>query len=105
MPAPFRALALAIAVVAAPLTVTAQQAAGPTAAAANVGFRASTGDPTLKSAVDRASANNTQALDIALMVGGGAALLIGIIVGSTGGIILALVGAAIGIVGLILYLR
>jgi hypothetical protein len=106
MPAPFRALALSIALVAAPLTaVAAQQAVGPTAATANVGYRASAGENTaLQSAVNDAGRNN-EGLDIGLMVGGGAALIIGIVVGSVGGIVLALAGVLVAIVGLVLFLR
>ena len=104
MPAVLRAVTLALAVMALPFATATAQQAGPTAASANVGYHATAGDPMLKNAVDNAT-KNTEGIDIGLMVGGGAALLIGIIVGSTGGIVLALVGGAVAIVGLILFLQ
>jgi hypothetical protein len=105
MPAALRALTLAFAMMALPLATATAQQAGPTAASAHAGYRASTSDdPGYKDAVVNA-AKNTEGIDIGLMVGGGAALIIGIIIGSVGGIVLALIGGAVAIVGLILFLQ
>ena len=77
--------------------VPARSTAGPTVAASVVGIKAST--TTAPKPV--AAENNLGAgRNVALMVVGGAALIIGAIIGGTPGVLIAVGGAAIGLYGL-----
>lgn len=89
----------AIAIAQAPAAPRVQQAAaGPTVAASRVGIQQSA---TLKTpAAPAAEARLGAGQNVALMVVGGAALIIGAIIGGTPGVIIAVTGAAIGLYGL-----
>src|ERR1700691_4128859 len=77
------------------------QQAGPTATAARAGFHPVARDD---ATVDANATNPNAALDVGLLIRGGAALIVGIIIGGTGGIVLARVGAIVAIVGFALLL-
>ena len=110
MPASLRAVCIALALVASPLTVSAvsaQQVAGPTAAAGNVGFRARTtvnDAAAMHAAADDASRPHL-GTDVALMVIGGAGFIAGLIIAGPAGIAIAVAGALIGLFGLYMFLR
>ena len=74
-------------------------AAGPTVSASVAGIRAPTAD---KSNAKAAAADTRLGAgqNVALMVVGGAAIIIGAIIGDAPGIIIAVTGAAIGLYGL-----
>jgi hypothetical protein len=72
-------------------------AAGPTVAASVVGVKRAEAAKTLAPAAEtRLGAGK----NVALMVVGGAALIIGAVIGGTPGVIIAVTGAAIGLYGL-----
>jgi hypothetical protein len=88
------------AVAQAPAAAPAERAVGPTVSANTAGIRAPS--------AAKANANTTATRDahmgagqnVALMVVGGAALIIGAIIGETAGLLLAIGGAIIGLYGL-----
>jgi hypothetical protein len=88
----------AIAVAQAPASAHMQKAAaGPTVAASVVGVKRAEAAKTLAPAAEtRLGAGK----NVALMVVGGAALIIGAVIGGTPGVIIAVTGAAIGLYGL-----
>ena len=77
--------------------VPARSTAGPTVAASVVGIKSSsTAAPKPVAAENSLGAGR----NVALMVVGGAALIIGAIIGGTAGVLIAVGGAAIGLYGL-----
>jgi hypothetical protein len=110
MPASLRAVLIALAFVASPLTVSAvaaQQVAGPTAAAGNVGFRTRTtvDDPAAMHAAADDASHPHLGTDVALMIIGGAGFIVGLIIAGPAGIAIAVAGALVGLFGLYMYLR
>ena len=106
-------LAAALAVMASPAVVAAQapraasansaQSVGPTVAANTAGIRAPSATRGLNaSAADTHMGAGT---NVALMVGGGAAIIIGVILGHTAGLLIAVAGAAIGLYGLFNFIQ
>lgn len=76
-----------------------EHAAGPTVAASTAGIRAPTQARSLNANAAR-DAHMGAGANVALMVVGGAALIIGAIIGGTPGILIAVAGAAVGLYGL-----
>lgn len=102
-------LAAAFAVLATPLVAAAQapapqraqqRAVGPTVAAAKLGVRAPTAARASTNGAAKADAHMGAGQNVALMVVGGAAIIVGSILGGAGGILLAIAGAAVGLYGL-----
>ncbi|HUQ21014.1 MAG TPA: hypothetical protein VM099_15450 [Gemmatimonadaceae bacterium] len=76
-----------------------QQSAGPTVSASQAGIRA----PATSRALSTSAAKDAHmgaGRNVALMVVGGAALIIGAIMGDTAGLLIAVAGAAVGLYGL-----
>lgn len=89
----------AIAVAQAPSVPRAQHASvGPTVGASVVGIRRA--ESAKAPAAPAADARLGAGRNVALMVVGGAALIIGAIIGGTAGVLIAVTGAAIGLYGL-----
>ncbi len=99
--------AAALALLMSPLAVSGQSATkvaqsdhsvGPTISANTAGVRA----PTVARSLNARAADSHMGAgeNVALMVVGGAALIIGAIIGETAGILIAVAGAAIGLYGL-----
>lgn len=76
-----------------------QGGVGPTVSASTVGIRAPTVARSTNASASR-DAHMGAGQNVALMVVGGAALIIGAVIGETAGILLAVAGAAIGLYGL-----
>ncbi len=77
----------------------AEHAAGPTVAASTVGIRA----PSVAARTTATASRDPHmgaGTNIALMVVGGAALIVGAIISGTAGILIAVAGAAVGLYGL-----
>lgn len=94
--------AIAIAQAPAPAPSSASRApapstAGPTVSASVAGIKASSTATTKPFAAER---NMGAGRNVALMVVGGAALIIGAIIGGTAGVLIAVGGAAVGLYGL-----
>ena len=89
----------AIATAQAPAKATTAQrvSAGPTVAASVVGIRRA---ETAKKVAPAADAHMGAGKNVALMFVGGAALIIGAVIGGTAGVLIAVAGAAIGLYGL-----
>jgi hypothetical protein len=82
--------------------VPARSTAGPTVAASVVGIKAnSTSTPKAVAADNNLGAGR----NVALMVVGGAALIIGAIIGGTAGVLIAVGGAAVGLYGLYYFVQ
>jgi hypothetical protein len=81
---------------------------GPTSSSATVGFRASSGQLTRQQLADRArdddGGRHGLGRDAVLMIIGGAGIVAGALIGGPAGIALIVVGAVIGITGLVLIL-
>jgi hypothetical protein len=93
----------AIAVAQAPAIAQANAvAAGPTVSASAVGIRRSAAEP---NAAPAAEARLGAGRNVALMVVGGAALIIGAIIGGTAGVLIAVGGAAVGLYGLYYFVQ
>ncbi len=75
-------------------------AAGPTVAASTAGIRSSTASATATAPVAQQNRSLGAGQNVALMVVGGAALVIGAIIGGTAGVLLAVGGAVVGLYGL-----
>ena len=73
---------------------------GPTVAASAVGIRAPSAAKDGASTAASADAHMGAGQNVALMVVGGAAIIIGAVIGGAGGVLLAIGGAAIGLWGL-----
>ena len=106
-------LAAALAVLVSPAVVAAQapraasansaQSVGPTVAANTAGIRAPT---VARGNASRAADTHMGAgRNVALMVVGGAAIIIGAIIGETAGLLIAVAGAAIGLYGLFNFIQ
>ncbi len=76
------------------------RAVGPTVAASAVGIRATSAAKARASTTAAADTHMGAGQNVALMVVGGAAIIIGAIIGGAGGVLLAIGGAAIGLWGL-----
>jgi len=76
----------------------AERAAGPTVAASTIGIRAPVQAKSLNT--NSRDAHMGAGTNVALMVVGGAALIVGAIIGGTPGVLIAVAGAAIGLYGL-----
>jgi len=82
-------------------SVQSQKAAGPTVAASTVGIRSATAATTAAPSATQARERNLGAgQNVALMVVGGAAIVIGAAIGGGAGLVLAVGGAIIGLYGL-----
>jgi hypothetical protein len=89
----------AAAVAQAPASAQSHPAIGPTIAASMAGIRA----PSVATTSRNASAPDTHmgaGQNVALMVVGGAALIVGAVIGGAGGVLLAIGGAIVGLYGL-----
>lgn len=75
-------------------------AAGPTVAASTAGIRSSTASASTTAPPAQQDRNLGAGQNIALMVVGGAALVIGAVIGGTAGLLLAVGGAVVGLYGL-----
>jgi hypothetical protein len=73
---------------------------GPTVAASAVGIRAPSAAKTGANTTGAADSHMGAGQNVALMVVGGAAIIIGAIIGHTAGVLIAVAGAAIGLWGL-----
>jgi len=106
-------LAAALALVASPAVVAAQapgaqsansqRSVGPTVAANTVGIRAPA--VTQASTARAADTHMGAGQNVALMVVGGAAIIIGAIIGETAGLLIAVAGAVIGLYGLFHFIQ
>lgn len=105
--------AAALAVMASPAVVAAQlpaatsshaaRSVGPTVAANTAGVRAPTEARALNARA--ADAHMGAGQNVALMVVGGAAIIVGAIIGETAGLLIAVAGAAIGLYGLFNFIQ
>jgi hypothetical protein len=85
-------------------------AGGPTASSATAGIAAHSESLTRQQVADRASDRYDRdhggvGRDVALMVVGGAGMIAGLLIGGPAGVAVAVIGAAIGLTGLFLFLR
>lgn len=106
-------LAAALALVASPAVVaaqgpaapsaTSQRSVGPTVAANTAGIRAPTATRSLNARA--ADTHMGAGENVALMVVGGAAIIIGAIIGETAGLLIAVAGAVIGLYGLFHFIQ
>lgn len=79
--------------------------AGPTAGASVVGIRAPVSQRSNATAAAAADTRLGAGHNVALMVVGGAAIVIGAIIGGAGGVLLAVAGAVVGLYGLYGFVR
>jgi uncharacterized membrane protein len=84
-------------------SASSQRSVGPTIAANTVGVRA----PSATRALNARAADTHMGAgtNVALMVVGGAAIIIGAIIGETAGLLIAVAGAAIGLYGLYYFIQ
>ena len=116
-----KAVALAVAVVAAPLTLSAQSTPAPTPAPSS-GVAAADSTPlgsAMQASVAYRPAASTDSLSLepqrrrsqgfgqagAMMIAGGAAVVVGLIIGDDVGTLIAVGGAVVGLYGLYLYMK
>lgn len=90
----------AAAIAQAPSPKQSGRAVGPTVSANKVGIRAPSVATTNAKAAAAADTHLGAGQNVALMVVGAAAIIVGAIIGETAGILLAVTGAAIGLYGL-----
>ena len=116
-----KAVALAIAVLAAPLTLSAQSTPAPAPASTNgaVANDSTPVGPALESGVAYRPAATTDSLSrepqrarsqgmgqaAAMMIAGGAAVVVGLVIGDDVGTLIAVGGAVVGLYGLYLYMK
>jgi len=86
------------------LQLKAAPAVGPTVAASTAGIRAPSQAKSLNAAAAR-DAHMGAGTNVALMVVGGAALIVGAIIQGTAGILIAVAGAAVGLYGLYYFIQ
>lgn len=84
----------------APESAKPDRGVGPTVAASTIGIRAPSAAKAGNSTAAAADTHLGAGQNVALMVVGGAAIVIGAVIGGAGGILLAIGGAAIGLWGL-----
>jgi hypothetical protein len=91
---------------AAPLPVTTAPVAGPSQDNATAGIRSHVSEDNLtREQAAAAASGHSLAKPAILMIVGGAALVAGLIIGGTGGTILAIAGAVVALYGLYLFLQ
>lgn len=90
----------AVAQTPAPAPKAEKRAVGPTVAASTVGIRAPVAERSNAKSAAAADPHLGAGQNVALMVVGAAAIIVGAIIGETAGVLLAVIGAAVGLYGL-----